>query len=96
MKYLATQSILFIAIILMGTACEKPTAGHTSGKTPDTPELPRVIQFSLYTDKDFSDDNKNITFTLFILTYTDLLNNLKSLKYNFGAFSVFLISLGLK
>jgi len=66
MKYLATWSILFIAIIMMGTACKKPTTGHTAGKTPDTPGVPRKIQFSLYTDRDFSSDNKNITFTLFI------------------------------
>jgi len=66
MKFLAMWSVLFIATILMGTACKKPTIGHTSDKTLDIPEPPRVVQFSLYTDKDFSNDNKNITFTLFI------------------------------
>lgn len=38
---------------------------------PDDPEVPRKIRFSLSTDKDFSDNNGNITFTLSIRKTTN-------------------------
>ncbi|MES1223169.1 MAG: hypothetical protein ABUT20_47185 [Bacteroidota bacterium] len=50
--------ILLSVIILATVACKKDHPYET--------EVARKIQFSLYTDKDFSDDSKNITFTMII------------------------------
>jgi hypothetical protein len=43
----------------------------TKGDTPTIPE--RTIKFILYTEEDFSTDNHNITFSLFIRTHSKTL-----------------------
>ena len=59
MKFLSTLSILCFSTILIGTSCSKPGICQL-------PHYQRKVQFALYTDKDFSNDNHNITFTLSI------------------------------
>ena len=54
---------LFSLTFLIVTSCKKESTDH--------PETPRKIQFSLYTDKDFSTDNSNIVFTVVIENSTN-------------------------
>ena len=58
-KFLSFMSVFCVSTILVGTSCKKQT-------TDQSPGVPRKIQFALYSDKDFSNDNGNITFTLSI------------------------------
>ena len=66
MKFLSTMSIFCVSIILVGTSCKKQTIDQTGN-----PGVLRKIQFALYSDKDFSNDNGNITFTLSIQKLTN-------------------------
>jgi len=60
-------SILIVSIIMIGTSCKK----YTSGNMPVHSNVPRLVQFDLYTDKDFSNDNNFITFKISIQKATD-------------------------
>src|SRR4030095_12118601 len=62
MKKIATLSILFALSIVIGTSCKK----YISENTTISSKVPRKVQFILYTDKDFSNDNNIITFKLSI------------------------------
>ena len=62
MKLISLIPITCAVLIMNFTACRKPTEMKPAGKL----ELPRQIQFQLYTDKNFANDNNNILFTLFI------------------------------
>ena len=62
MKKLSIVTSFFLMAVLMGTSCKKETAGMPS----KDPLAQRKIEFSLYTDKDFSGENKNVMFTLTI------------------------------
>lgn len=56
---------IFVGCILIFSAsCKK----QTEGRGNNCPAVLRKIQFSLYTDRDFSDNNSNIIFTLSIRT----------------------------
>ena len=66
MKFLSFMSIFCVSTILVGTSCKK----QTMDPIPGNPEVHRKIQFALYSDKDFSNDNGNITFTLSIQKLT--------------------------
>lgn len=59
MKFLLSVSIFCVSITLIGTSCQKQVIDQV-------PANPRKIQFVLYSDKDFSNDNGNISFTLSI------------------------------
>lgn len=61
MRFLSVVSVLCVSAIL-GTSCKK----QTIDREPDSPGVPRKVQFLLYTDKDFSSDNGNILFTVSI------------------------------
>jgi hypothetical protein len=62
MNKLASATIFFVSTILIAVSCKKQISNPPS----NNPAAPRKIQFSLYTDKDFSSDNDTITFTLFM------------------------------
>jgi hypothetical protein len=62
MKKKSVLSILIVSIIMIGTSCKK----NTSGYMPVDPIVPRLVQFDLYTDKDFSNVNNIITFKISI------------------------------
>jgi hypothetical protein len=62
MKHLSILAILFVSAILIETSCRKQTVDQIT----DSPAVIRKIQFTLYTQNDFSDNNENITFELFI------------------------------
>jgi len=62
MKLLSTLYILCISAILFGTSCKK----QASDQALNSQRVIRKVQFHLYTDKDFSNDNGMITFTLSI------------------------------
>jgi hypothetical protein len=65
MRNLSIVTVFFIAAVLMATSCKKETV-----MTPSKDPLAvRKIQFSLYTDKDFSGENNNVLFTLTIQNY---------------------------
>jgi hypothetical protein len=66
MKLFSTSVILAFAIIVPVTSC-------TKYKLPVVPKSGRTITFTLHTEKDFSHDNHNITFSLFIRTHTQVL-----------------------
>jgi len=66
MKFLSFMSIFCVSTILVGTSCKK----QIMDPIPGNPEVLRKIQFALYSDKDFSNDNGNITFTLSIQKLT--------------------------
>jgi hypothetical protein len=53
------KPILISAIILIQLSCSKAGPAHNPG-------LARIIRFELYTQKDLSDNNGNVTFSLFI------------------------------
>lgn len=59
--------ILMLVISLSGTSCYKEQSSSVS------PAVSRTIIFTLYTQKDFSDNNSNITFSLFIRTHDKVL-----------------------
>lgn len=54
--------ILAISILILFVSCKK----QTELRVNNCPDIPRKIQFSLYTDTDFSQYNGNITFTVSI------------------------------
>ena len=60
MKVLLTILMLSLSVILIGTSCKKQT------DVPGNMGVLRKVQFSLYTDKDFSGNNGIITFKLSI------------------------------
>jgi hypothetical protein len=60
MKYFPGQPIFFV-LLLAGSSCTK----HTTDQPPVN-TVPRKVQFVLYTDKDFSNNNQLITFKLSI------------------------------
>ncbi len=63
MKIYSVLSILAFATLFI-TSCTKD----------DAPTIPkRTIKFILYTEEDFSTDNHNITFSLFIRTHSKTL-----------------------
>jgi hypothetical protein len=61
MKKIAELSSLVVLLIVIGTSCKKQTVDQMYGN-----KVPRKVQFILYTDKDFSNDNHIITFKLSI------------------------------
>jgi len=63
MKKYSTFIILVFTGMLATSSCKKD-------RYPAKPIPARTIQFTLYTEKDFSDDNHNITFSVFIRTHT--------------------------
>jgi hypothetical protein len=63
MKIYSALSILAFATLFI-TSCKKDDV-------PTTPK--RTIKFILYTEEDFSTDNHNITFSLFIRTHSKTL-----------------------
>ena len=62
----AIKSILILVIILIQLSCSKDRAAHG-------PVLARTIRFELYAKKGNSDNNRNITFSLFIKTHRKVL-----------------------
>ncbi len=54
--------IFGILAILIGTSCGK----QANYQMPGNPATPRKVEFSLYSDKDFSGNNNNIVFKVFI------------------------------
>jgi hypothetical protein len=58
---------LFVLVISIATSCAK----QTEALIPISNEVARKVQFVLYTDKDFSGDNNNITFKLSIQKITN-------------------------
>jgi hypothetical protein len=62
MKHLSILAIFFVSIIFIETSCRK----QTGDQVMDSSAIIRKIQFTLYTQNDFSDNNENITFELFI------------------------------
>jgi hypothetical protein len=66
MKFLAPFSILCVLAILTAISCKKQT-----DQLPNNPGVTRKVQFSLYTNKDFSGDNDIITFRLSIQNSTN-------------------------
>ena len=66
--------ILASMIILAGVACTKEsTQAVTKKASLETLETDRTVRFILYTEKDLSADNKDITFSLFIRSHTKVL-----------------------
>jgi hypothetical protein len=61
MKLLSKDSLFLISAMLMATGCTKPKYDM-----PPKSITERKIRFQLYTDQDFSNNNGNINFTLFI------------------------------
>ena len=66
MKPYSTLAIFVIVTILCGISCKKDDV-------PASPNSGRTIQFNLYTLEDFSNDEHNITFSLFIKSHTQML-----------------------
>ena len=62
MKKVSVLSILIVSIIMIGTSCKKNTAEYI----PINPTDPRLVQFVLFTNSEFSNDNTTVTFTLSI------------------------------
>ena len=62
MKKTTVLSILFVAMIMIVASCKKSDSAHTSVGT----KFPRMAQFVLYSDKDFSNDNSVVTIKLSI------------------------------
>ena len=67
MKYLSIISILCGSIILFGTSCKKQITDEGLEKRINL----RKIEFVLYTDKDFSNDNHTIIFKVSIKKSTN-------------------------
>jgi len=66
MKPYSSFAIFFFVTIFTGISCKKD-------EVPTSPNSGRTIQFNLYTVEDFSNDDHNITFSLFIKTHTQKL-----------------------
>ncbi len=66
MKFFFILSLAFCTVCMLGTSCQK----ELTAPTVIYPETSRKVQFSLYTAKDFSKNNRRITFTLSIRTPT--------------------------
>lgn len=67
MKILITLSLLFASAIAIFTSCKKEKSDQVDvNPAVSRNEVSRKVQFELYTDKDFSDDNAMITFKLSI------------------------------
>ena len=66
MKPYSTLAIFAFVIIFTGISCKKDDV-------PGSPNSGRTIQFNLYTLEDFSNDEHNITFSLFIKSHTQKL-----------------------
>src|SRR6187401_2667405 len=62
MKKNIVLSILIVSIIMIGTSCKK----YASEYIPIKPIVPRLVQFVLFTNGEFSNDNTAVTFTLSI------------------------------
>ncbi|MGF7079348.1 hypothetical protein [Mucilaginibacter sp. UYCu711] len=67
MKTTLVLSVSIFALFLLITSCTKQVE-----VTPTLP-LTRTIKFNLYTEQDFSTNNHNITFSLFIRNHTKTL-----------------------
>ena len=67
MKTILVPVILFAATIVIGTSCKRQVAESMRINL----NAPRKVQFTLYTDKDFSDNNEVITFKLSIGKWPD-------------------------
>jgi hypothetical protein len=61
------MSILCVSIILTATSCKK----QTTNPAPDSPGVSRKVQFLLYTNKDFSNNNSIIVFKASIQNSAD-------------------------
>ncbi|MES1222605.1 MAG: hypothetical protein ABUT20_44330 [Bacteroidota bacterium] len=68
MKVFPNLILSAILCQLVFSSCTKDGYGYSSNPKPA-----RTIQFNLYTEKDFSNDNHNIIFSLFIKTHTKTL-----------------------
>lgn len=66
MKTYSAFIVLVFTIVLLETSCKKDSLSTTQNSG-------RTIKFLLYTEKDFSNYNKNITFSLFIRNSTKTL-----------------------
>ena len=62
MKKNIVLSILIVSVITIGTSCKK----YTSDYTGINPNVPRLVQFLLFTRSELSNDNTAVTFTLSI------------------------------
>jgi hypothetical protein len=62
MKKNTVLSILIISIVMIGTSCKK----YDSTYMPVDPNVPRLVQFMLFSNNELSNDNNTITFTLAI------------------------------
>lgn len=60
MKYLSFFSFACCAVIILGNSCRKSSTYAPQNSHGNK----RQVQFVLYTNKDFSAENSNITFTL--------------------------------
>jgi hypothetical protein len=69
LKLFSAISILCVSAILAATSCQKQPVDPA----PVNPGVDRKIQFELYTDQNFSADNKNIIFTLSIRNLPNLI-----------------------
>ena len=67
MQKILINMVAVFTLLVVVTACTKQF-----GTTPTLP-LTRTIKFNLYTEQDFSTDNHNITFSLFIKNHTKTL-----------------------
>lgn len=61
MKYKLITPVVISALMLVETSCNKQTYNQ-----PKCMEVQKTVQFVLYTDQDFSGNNSNITFSVFI------------------------------
>jgi hypothetical protein len=61
MRFFSISSVFCYSILLTAVSCKKQSTDPAPVNT-----VPRKIQFVLYTDKDFSDNNQLITFELSI------------------------------
>jgi len=55
-------SILILSAIIIGSSCKK----YESNYMPIDPNVPRLVQFVLFSNNELSNDNSTITFTLAI------------------------------
>lgn len=67
MKTYSKLLILVLAICVAGTSCYKAKS------LPVPPVVARTIRFVLHTEEDLSDNNSNITFSMFIRTHDRVL-----------------------
>jgi len=62
MKILSLVSVL--SLFIFASSCKK----DNNSQTDPNQDLARTVRFTLYTDKDFSNDDENIDFNVFIQT----------------------------